>query len=120
RGRVRLAREELLTVVDDRLVRDWIVPPRLPGARCDADQIEDAERLRRLQAFGAELRRRAQRGSPVDPAAEEDPARGVAGMVALGIADRVEAAVVRAREHRGGVAAGTRTLLARSRRKRLA
>src|SRR5205085_76442 len=92
----------------DRLVRDRIVAPRLPGARDDADHVEDPERLCRLETLGAEVCRGVERGAAVEPPAEEDPAGGVTGVLVLGVPDCGEAAVVGAPEDGGGMAAGAR------------
>src|SRR5438094_222620 len=97
-GRARLPREELLATVDDRLVRDRVVAPGLPGARRDADHVEDADRLGGLHAGGAELGGVVDCRPAIHPAAEEDVAHDVAAMATLGLVDRRDAVEVRARE----------------------
>ena len=112
-GRIRLAREELLAAVDDRLVRHGVVPPRLPGARQHADHVDDAERLGRLHAGRAELGRVVDGGPAVHAPAEKHVAQGLAPVAVLGLVDRGEPVEVGAREQARDVAADRRTVIAR-------
>src|SRR5207245_8557626 len=112
--------EDSLATRDDGLVRDRVVAPRRPGAGQHTEQVEDAEGLGSLRALGAELAGGVEGVATVEAASQEDVASRVARVTALGLADRVERAVVGAREDRGSVAAGARAVVASELRQRRA